>query len=304
MDKEGALLSLMLSELPHVGPTAAARIISTSRDRGHGLGAFFRLPAAVLRDDFELHAAAVERMTVQAAAHRQRCLWLQEQLERAGGYVWGLADVDYPARVRLRVVPPPVVLYACGTPEVLDRPTLAVLHSRTLTDHTVQATTTVAQRAADQGFAFVTGGMKSTYRIASVAARAAEAPRVIVLDRGLFATFGASFDRDAFGLAAGNTRLDLTRSLVVSPFRLMDHAVAHNGLRRDEVVAGLADVIVVVHARAGGQIERVCLAALDRGQTVLTWYGENAGLVAAGASPVQEADLLNLNRFIAADPRR
>ena len=57
------------------------------------------------------------------------------------------------------------------------------------------------------------------------------------------------------------------------------------------MVAALADVIVAVHARPGGVIERVCLEALDRGQVVLSWYGENAGLVAAGATPIEEADL-------------
>ena len=63
----------------------------------------------------------------------------------------------------------------------------------------------------------------------------------------------------------------------------MDHAAAHNGKRRDELIAALADVIIAVHARPGGVIEHVCLQALDRGQVVLSWYGENAGLIAAGA---------------------
>jgi len=46
-------------------------------------------------------------------------------------------------------------------------------------------------------------------------------------------------------------------------------------------------------------MERVCLAALDRGQCVLSWYGENAGLVAAGASAITEADLAGgLMRFL------
>ena len=86
---------------------------------------------------------------------------------------------------------------------------------------------------------------------------------------------------------------------MLSPFRLMDHARPRNGQRRDELIAALADVIVAVHARPGGQIERVCLEALDRGQCVLSWYGENSGLVAAGATAVAEADLAaGLSRFL------
>jgi hypothetical protein len=71
----------------------------------------------------------------------------------------------------------------------------------------------------------------------------------------------------------------------------MDHAVAHNGKQRDELIAAFADVIIAVSARPGGIIEHVCLQAIDQGQTVLNWYGENAGLVAAGAVPIEEADL-------------
>jgi hypothetical protein len=80
----------------------------------------------------------------------------------------------------------------------------------------------------------------------------------------------------------------------------MDHASPRSGQRRDEIIAALADVIVAVNARPGGQMERVCLESLDRGQCVLSWYGENAGLVAAGATAIEEGDLSRgLMRFIA-----
>jgi predicted Rossmann fold nucleotide-binding protein DprA/Smf involved in DNA uptake len=91
--------------------------------------------------------------------------------------------------------------------------------------------------------------------------------------------------------------LNAEQTLVLSPFRLLDHASPRNGQRRDELIAALADVVVAVHARPGGEIERVCLEALDRGQCVLSWYGENAGLVAAGATVITEADLGELARF-------
>jgi len=91
--------------------------------------------------------------------------------------------------------------------------------------------------------------------------------------------------------------LDSAHTLVLSPFRLLDHAVARNGRQRDELIGALADILVAVHARPGGEIERVCLGALDRGQSVLSWYGENAGLVAAGATAIEEADLHSLNRY-------
>jgi len=299
MDKEMALQAVMLSELPHVGDKGAARILDLNRQRAHSLATFFRLPAAVLRDDYKLHPGAVARLSQERTAHETRCQWLLDQLTAASGCVSLCGAATYPARVRERLTPPPVVLYSYGAAGLLTAPLLAVLNSRTLTEHSVAASLAVVQAAAAQRFTLVTGGMKTGYRISAVAGRAAAAPRVVVLDRGILATFGAHMDRDPFGFGPGRGPLDGQRTLVLSPFRLMDHAVARNGRRRDELVAALADVIVAVHARAGGVIERVCLAALDRGQCVLSWYGENAGLVAAGATAIEEGSLGSLARYVA-----
>ena len=81
--------------------------------------------------------------------------------------------------------------------------TFAVLNSRTIQEHHCPPASQLVQAATAQGFVLVTGGMKTGYRIAAVAGRAAAAPRVVVLDRGIFATFGARLDRDPFGLGPG-----------------------------------------------------------------------------------------------------
>ena len=298
MDKETALHAIMLSELPHVGDKAAARILSLNQKRHHSFATFFRLPEAVLREDYKLHPATIARLCGERSEHESRCEWLLERLAAAGGEAW-LPDASaYPERVRRRLDPPPAVLYGFGSAASLGAPTLAVLNSRNLGEHAVSASLAVVQAAAAQGFTLVSGGMKTSHRIAAVAGRAAAAPRVIVLDRGIFATFGAHLDSDPFGFGPGRMALDAERTLVLSPFRLMDHAVPRNGRRRDEIIAALADVIVAVHARPGGEIERVCLAALDRGQSVLSWYGENGGLVAAGATAIEEKDLRGLSRYV------
>jgi predicted Rossmann fold nucleotide-binding protein DprA/Smf involved in DNA uptake len=299
MDKETALHALMLSELPQVGDKAAARILALNRERRHGLATFFRLPEPVLREDYKLHTETIARLCTEHRAHEDRCRWLLDQLWAGGGTVCLADDTGYPARLRQRLKPPPMVLHTLGALAVLSAPTLAVLNSRTITEYAVAASNSAVQAAAAQGFTLVTGGMKTSYRIAAVAGRAAAASRIIVLDRGLFATFGARLDSDPFGFGPGRRALDTEHTLVLSPFRLMDHATPRNGRRRDELIAALADVVVAVHARPGGEMERVCLEALDRGQTVLSWYGENAGLVAAGATAIEEGDFASeLTRYI------
>src|SRR5262245_1109889 len=179
MDKETALYAIMLSELPHVGDRAAHRILALNQTRGHGLATFFRLPPAVLRDDYRLAPSTVARLGAQRTEHESRCRWLLDQLVVAGGTVALSDDAAYPERLRRRLQPLPAVLYGCGAARVLEPPTLAVLTSRTLSEHSVAASLAVVQAAARQGFTLVSGGMKANYRIAAVAGRAAAAARVI-----------------------------------------------------------------------------------------------------------------------------
>jgi hypothetical protein len=190
-------------------------------------------------------------------------------------------------------------VYQHGNAAVLAAPTLAVLSSRDVTERSVLATVQVTRAAARDGFTLVSGGMKTTHRIAAVSGRATGTRRTIVLDRGILSTFGKHFGRDPFGFSPGKARFDVAGTLVLSPFRPDDHASPRNGRRRDELIAGLADLVVVAHARAGGEIERICLQALDRGQPVLSWQAENASLVAAGAGTLDESDLQSdLHRFV------
>lgn len=283
--------ALRLWELPQVGDRVAHRVLRQCRARGHGLATFFRLPPSVWREEFALPAAAIQRLVDGGAAHDTHCRLLLQRLEACAGQIWGLGEALYPERLAIRLDVPPPWLSAVGPRHVLDVPTIAVLNSRHIDERVVRASHAAVQAAIARGFSVVSGGMKASHRVSAVAARAAAAPRLIVLDRGLLATFGAAPDRDPFGFGPGRGAFDARRCLVVSPFRLGDHASPHNGPRRDELVAALADVILAVHARPGGVIERICLAALDRGQVVLSWYGENAGLVAAGAAPIGERDL-------------
>lgn len=289
----------MLSELPQVGEGTARAIIECSERRGHGLATFFRLPPPILEREYPLPETARRCLEHHAEAHRRRCEWLAAQLAAHGGWARTLLDQDYPGRLRQRAVQPPPVVFAVGDARCLDPPVMALLHSRTPTSETVSTVSFVVERAARQGFTLVTSTGKAGYRLVGMAGRAAGAAQIVVLDRGLFSALGPDLARDPWAHAhTGKGSLPPPCQLVCSPFRLLDHAMPRNGSRRDELVAAFADIILAVHARPGGEIERVCLRALDQGRPVLSWHGENAALVTAGAIPVGEADVSHLTRFL------
>lgn len=298
-DDDPAFGLVMLSELPQVGERLATRISAFARARCLTLRDALALSPAILSAECRLPAAAVARFAADRAGFEAHCHQLVVHLETVRAQVRHPADPHYPAHWRRVADPPPPVVFLYGSDHVLSAPTLTVLSSRAVTAATVTATVRIVQRAASEGFTVVTGGMKSTHRIAAVAARSAGARRAVVLDRGLFATFGVRWNRDPFGFAPGQAGFDSDRSLVLSSFRLNDHAAPRNGRRRDQLMAALADIVIAVNARAGGEIERTCLRALDHGQCVLSWQGENHGLLAAGARAVDESDLrAGLRRFL------
>ncbi|HVN86395.1 MAG TPA: DNA-processing protein DprA [Candidatus Binatia bacterium] len=299
MDTETALAAVMLSQLPRVGETAARRALELTAARGIALMDFFQLPEATLREAYALHRQAVERVCRDRERREREAGELLARMRAAGVEVCVWDDSRYPARWRERLDPGPPIVFSLGSLAALEGATAAVLNSRAPTERAVTATIRIVQAAAAQALVVVSGGMKATHRIPAVLGRTAPA-RVIVLDRGIFAALGRHVDQDPFGLGPGRAALDAARTLVLSPFRLGDHAVARNGRRRDELVAALADVIVAVHTRAGGEIERVCFAALDRGQCVLSWQGENPGLVAAGAVAIDDSHVNDLRAFVPA----
>ena len=220
-------------------------------------------------------------------------------LAACGARVCERGEPPYPRRWAEWAEPPPPLAYLYGAPELLAGPAVALLASRGIGEQTVTATVRVAQRAAREGFALAVGGMKSTHRIAAVTGRAAGAPRLVVLDRGLFAAFGGQPEYDPFGFGPGRTRFDPGATLVLSVFRPHDHGTARSGQRRDELIAALGDIVVALSARPGGGVERICLRALDRGQCVLSWQANSPTLVAAGAATLDEHDLQRgLRRFL------
>jgi DNA recombination-mediator protein A len=301
MDYDTALALVTLAELPRVGERRLLRVQARARWQGLPLRQVVALTPDALAREYGLPAPALARLQQNRFWHTAHCRALVARLAACGARICQPGDTPYPRRWAERSEPPPPLAYVYGAAELLACPAVALLTSRAVSEETVTATVRVARGAAQEGLALVVGGMKSTHRIAAVTGRAAGAPRLVVLDRGLFAAFGGQPEFDPFGFGPGRTRFDPSSTLVLSVFRPHDHATPRNGRRRDELIAALGDIVVALSARPGGEVERICLRALDRGQCVLSWHATSPSLVAAGAAPLGERDLeRGLRRFLAA----
>ncbi len=299
MNFETALALITLAELPRVGERRLAHVQRIAHGQGLPLTGVLGLDAAALAHDYRLPTPALRRLQRERLWHMAYCRALVARLAACGAQVCQPGDPEFPQRWHDRASPLPPLAYVYGATELLDRPAVALLASRGINEHMVTATVQIAQAVARAECTLVVGGMKTTHRIAAVTVRAAGAGRVIVLDRGLFAAFGGRPEFDPFGFGPGRSRFDPRGTLVVSVFRPDNHATPRNGRRRDELIAALGDVVVALNARAGGEVERICLRCLDRGQCVLSWQANSPALVAAGAVAIDERDLASvLHRFL------
>lgn len=304
MNYETTLALVTLAELPRVGERRLTRVQALARGRRMPLAHVIELAPSTLARDYGLPAPALLRLQRDGFWHSAHCRALVARLSACGVLVRQPGDASYPKRWLERGAPPPPLVYLYGAAALLDVPSVALLASRGVSEQVVAATAHVARRAAGEDFALVVGGMKSTHRIAAVTGRAAGAPRLVVLDRGLFAAFGGQPEFDPFGFGPGRSRFDPRSTLVLSVFRPDNHATPRSGRRRDELIAALGDLVVALSVRPGGEIERICLRALDRGQSVLVWQGDSATLLAAGAVGFDERDLQRgLRRFLPAARR-
>jgi DNA processing protein len=288
---DSALATLLLAQLPGVGERTLSRVLAAAQQRGEPAQRLLLHPPELLRRELGMPDRAIDALRSEARTGFRRTRSLAARLQGDGVELLTRDSPDYPRRIERSLAAPPPILFLYGNRGVLSFPSVALLSSREITSQLVNATVLATRCAVEEGLSVIVGGMKATHRIAAATGRAARAPRAVVLDRGVLAAFAGNLQRDPFGLGGARLCFDRAATLALSRFRPHDHAVPANGRKRDELIAALGDVLFVISARPGGETERLCAAAIDRGRCVLLWHGENRGLVAAGAHPVDEHEI-------------
>lgn len=280
---------IALRELPGVGERTLCRLVALLEQRGETVRGLLEASPARLVELYRMPDSAIRRLTVQRDQHLARCRWIAEELRRAGARVLTATDAVYPPTLARSLRAPAPMLFTLGHHAILRAPCLAILSSRGVVDHTLQALATVIRAARAAGVSIAIGGMKSTHRLAAMTSRAVGARRIVVLDRGLFAAFGYDYRGDPFGCGDRRAVLDRRSTLVLSTFRPEDHAAPDSARRRDQLITALGHVVFATSARPGGEVERTCLAAIAAGKPVLVWGDQNQTLIEAGAQEVDAA---------------
>ena len=175
---------------------------------------------------------------------------------------------------------PPLLAWR-GRPPGAVTPGVAIVGSRRASAYGTEVATLLAAAAADAGVRVVSGGAVGVDAAAHAAARARAGGTTVVLGCGHGVGYPAAHARDgglfARILAAGGTLVS----------ELLPEASPHPGVirGRNRIVAGLADVTVVVEGGGRSGALLTATAAADRGREVLAVPGDV--LAAGSAAPLR-----------------
>ncbi len=257
---------LRLITTPGLGPRAARRLLSTfglpQAIFDAGLSTLLRSMPEALARVLAQPPGAEARSAIDATEH-----WLAAAPDHA---LLTLADAAYPQAL-LATPDPPLVLFAIGRVELLNRKSLAIVGSRNATRQGSENAQLFARALAQSGITVASG---LALGIDAAAHRGALAAGVDpISDASTIAVVGTGVDV-TYPTSNRTLTTDIRkRGVVISEFTLRTPAIAHNFPRRNRIIAGIScGTLVVEAALHSGSLITARLAA-DAGREVFAVPG-------------------------------
>ena len=250
---------LRLARVPGVGTQGQRALLAAFGLPGHIFAAGRGALAAVVGG-----AAADAVLAAPARADIEPTLaWAGE----AGNHILTLADAAYPRQL-FDIADPPVLLYVKGEPALLSRPGIALVGARSATAAGEANAEAFARALAEQGLVVVSGlalGIDAAAHRGALAAGIAGAGTVAVIGTGIDRIYPARNAALARAIAAAGA--------VVSEFPLGTPPLQHNFPRRNRLIAGLAEGVLVVEAALGSGSLITARLATETGREVFAIPG-------------------------------
>lgn len=231
-DDEALRAWLRLSAIPGLGA-----------ERQRKLLAAFGLPQQIFDAGRGAIAAVVGAQAADALIRTAPPDWLDAALAwaaEAGNHILTLADTSYP-RALLDISDPPILLYLKGNPALLQHSAIAIVGARSATAQGEANAEAFARALCERGFAIVSGlaaGIDACAHRGALAAAGA----------GTIAVIGTGIDRVYPARNAELARRIATEGAILSELPLGSPALPHHFPRRNRIIAGLAQGVLVVEA--------------------------------------------------------
>jgi DNA processing protein len=259
-DARERLNRLRLARSRRVGPATYLRLMA---EHGHAEAALAALPGIAKDAGVTDYAPCPEPV---AAAELKAA-------GRLGATLLCLGDAAYPQALA-RIPDPPPILWALGDTGLLSRPCLAIVGTRNASALGARMTRRLARDLGAAGFVVVSGLARGIDALAHQAAL--ETGTIAVHAGGLDVLYPA--ENAELAGRIGKTGLRLSEM----PFGLQPQG--RHFPRRNRIVSGLAQAVIVVEAAARSGSLITARAALDQGREVMAVPGHPLDSRASGGN--------------------
>lgn len=257
------LLTLALADTPGIGGKTITRILTRNDLLGRSSDAFLKLGSEALREEYRMKPSVAEHWASTSQSRLKDAKILQDRLDPLGVSAITAADAHYPRLIEALDPDPPGVLYVYGNTKLLEGSTFSVLCSRGATEAAHGVIDKTVEDHVLAGRILVSGHDTPEYQRAAVIPLRWGAPRILVLDTGLFRTLGDDLREEPFRMARlWRFQFDPRTDLVVTAVH-PDRDYHRNSNRiRDRLVAGLSQSLIFVSIKPGGNMHRMAILAL------------------------------------------
>lgn len=253
-------LRLMLTE--GVGPQTARELLS-----------HFGLPENIFGANYSaLQKCVSEKLALTLSSAPDDHIRTQidatlEWCKHPGNQVLTFADANYPSSL-LTISDPPPVLYVKGRAELLNRKSIAMVGSRNATLQGIQNARRFAHVLSTAGLTVVSGlalGIDGAAHEGALSEIATEGSTVAVTGTGLDLVYPAKHRELAHQIAV--------HGCLVSEYPLGTPGIASNFPRRNRIISGLSQGVLVVEAAAQSGSLITARSALEQGRDVFAIPG-------------------------------
>ncbi|MFJ2989104.1 DNA-processing protein DprA [Collimonas sp. NPDC087041] len=265
---------LRLEQTAGVGAETARRLLAS-----------FGLPANIFSVSFSaLHKVVPERIAYALLAAPSDALLALidrtlEWLQQPGNQLFTLADSGYPQAL-LDISDPPLMLYVKGRAELLSRPSLAVVGSRNATVQGIANADRFAETLSQRGLTIISGlalGIDAAAHqggLRGAAGNADGGSTVAVIGTGADIVYPARNRELAHRIAE--------TGCIVSEYPLGMPGVAANFPRRNRIISGLSNGVLVVEAALKSGSLITARMAAEQGRDVFAIPGSIHSPLAKG----------------------
>lgn len=262
-------LALSLALTPGIGAKTITRVFTRNDLIQRGNDEFVSLCEEALKEEYRLTSKMARSWVESKEKNLALASQYEEKFDQLGVHMITALDAHYPRSIEQMNPHPPGVLFLYGNIKLLDTNLFTVMSSRKSSTSILDQIQKLTEAGVHQGEVLVCGHSTSEYQHAAVVPLRWGAPRVIVLDRGLFSALGEDLSQELFSTARlWRYEFDSNVDLVISAVNPISSYYASCNKIRDFLVGSLAHRIDFVSIKPKGNMEQIALLAIQSGKKI------------------------------------